>query len=183
MLGAEDGAVVVHHHSGLELVFFERDNEHLDTIVGAEAQVLANLEESARRVQGGASCRFETFHEGEGGAIENGHFRTVQFEASVVDPEGVQSGQHVFRGVDGGLSGFQRGASTRFAHVGHVGGDFWGTFQVRADKDVARIGFAGKDSELGLFSCVQADAFKGGFGCQGVLTVRGNHGCKPTSPL
>ena len=66
-------------------------------------------------------------------------------------------------------------------HVGDQRGDFGGAFQVGPHEHVSGVGLRRLDKQGGRHAGVQPDALELEGGAQGVLLIRRNHGCKPTS--
>ena len=85
MLGSEHRAFVVHHHRHLEFGFFGRNHQHFDPMFISVAQVAANPEELPRGIQLGRAGFRERIHERLRRTIQDGDFRSVQFQSCAVD--------------------------------------------------------------------------------------------------
>ena len=109
----------------------------------ASIQLLSSPRRSERRIQiarrGSVLLddprRLQGADEGQRGAVHSGHFRLVDVDLAVVDPQARQRRHHVLDHVHARLAGAEHGPQRTLRAVGDRGGDARAAGQIGADKD------------------------------------------------
>ena len=101
----------------------------------------------------------EGFDVGEGGAVEDGNFKVVEFDDDVVDAVTDEGGEQVFRCGDEDALAHEGGGVGDAGDVAAVGGDFE-VVEIGAAKDDARAGGGGNEAHADGCAAVQADALE-----------------------
>jgi hypothetical protein len=97
-------------------------------------------------------------HEGQGGPIQDRHFRAIQFDQGVVHTEGTQGSHEMLDGADpylGMVRVHQCGRQARFADVIETSRDIGP--EVRATKDDTMVGSGGPERKVDALTAVNSD--------------------------